>query len=252
MAGENRREGPRRTAPVGATTAARRTESRWLSIPWIGILFLTATFHFYRGVPVDGWIFLVLGLALTVDLARKTRAESLTAVLPAMLPTSGSAALAPQAARASSPARIWLMGGVFAAATALVWVVLLLAPAASIGVPAVVGLVGVVMLLVAWPDPPAVHASAVASPRGREGQEGRDPAPRVRRAAYWWAGVVLFLCVWELGTYFIDRMAPTDEDAYPPLSDLLGPLFTAGSSRWFMTALWLVACAALLRQVRRA
>jgi hypothetical protein len=213
-----------RTVPT-APAAGRPTESKWLSIPWIAILALTATFHFYRGVPIDGWIFLTLAVALAGDRVRKSRTIRRT--------------VAPEHSNAPTRARMWLVGGTLAAVTVLVWAVLLLAPQTSIGVPAVVGMVGVVMLIVAWPDPP------VAAPRAA-GQRRR-----VRRAAYWWSGVVLFLCLWELGTYFIDRFAPTDEGIYPPLTDLLAPLFTDASSRWFMTALWLVACVALLRVVRR-
>ncbi|RAN74842.1 hypothetical protein B5P43_27575 [Bacillus sp. SRB_336] len=130
----------------------------------------------------------------------------------------------------------WLWAAAAAAVGALSLAVVVLAPESSTGIPAVVGLVGAAMLLVAWPNPPR--------PPGR-------PGPRVRRAAYGWAGVVLFLCIWELGTYFIDRFSPGGEAVFPPLTDLLQPLFDSDSSRWIMTALWLVACGSLLRVVRR-
>ncbi|HEV7166902.1 MAG TPA: hypothetical protein VGN49_02935, partial [Micrococcaceae bacterium] len=57
-------------------------------------------------------------------------------------------------------------------------------------------------------------------------------------------------CLWELGTYFIDRASPASEARYPPLSDLLDPLFASADSRWLMVSLWLTAWVALLR-VRR-
>jgi len=235
----NRRNGVHRTQPgaSGATTAAPSAGSKWLSIPWIAILALTATFHFYRGVPIDGWIFAALAVALTADLIRKS--------------TLGAEPAVP--AKVNAPihrGRPWLVGGAFLAVAAIVWAVLLWAPQASIGIPAVVGVVGIIMLLLAWPDPAPAVAPAPGSHAAEAATAGRQR--RVRRAAFLWAGVLLLLCLWELGTYFIDRFVPTDEGTYPPLTDLLAPLFVDGSSRWFMTALWLLACAALLRAVRRA
>lgn len=63
--------------------------------------------------------------------------------------------------------------------------------------------------------------------------------------------MLLFLALWELVTYFIDRFAPADAQQFPPLTDLLQPLFDAESSRWFMMLLWLLACGSLVRVVRR-
>ncbi|ALE05006.1 hypothetical protein AL755_05065 [Arthrobacter sp. ERGS1:01] len=233
----NRRDGMHRTEPGSpvATTATAPAGSTWLSIPWIAILALTATFHFYRGVPVDGWIFAALAAALTADLVRKSR--------------PGPAPVVSGHLREPARTRPWLVGGALLAVATVVWAVLLWAPQASIGIPAVVGMVGIIMLLLAWPDPTPDPSPAVRSHAAEAAPAGRRR--RVRRAAFWWAGVLFFLCVWELGTYFIDRFAPTDEGTYPPLTDLLAPLFVDGSSRWFMTALWLLACAALLRVVRR-
>ncbi|MGA7204841.1 MAG: hypothetical protein WBX27_09455 [Specibacter sp.] len=231
-AGVNRHSGGHRTARAAAGAGSRAAASVWLSLPWIAILALTAAFHFYRGVPSDGWIFLALAVLLGLDLLRKSGARS-----PEWLPAARSLRVR------DSPGRLrtWLAGGILAALTVLVWAVLLLAPAASIGVPAVVGMVGLAMLLFAWPDPPPLRAAV----------RGNGPKPRASRAAYWWSGVVLLLCVVELGTYFIDRFVPANEGEYPPLTDLLAPLFADGASRWLMTALWLLACAALLRVARR-
>ncbi|WP_113716966.1 hypothetical protein [Arthrobacter dokdonensis] len=232
------------------------------------ILFITGVFHLYRGVPVDALVFLSVGAALAIDTAVRhaaragrhkpaaheegehkpaDRAEAegertdavrtgSSAELPAPVPARPPAAVPAQVVRAPRAVPRWFWAAVAAAVGALSLAVVVLAPASSTGIPAVVGLVGAAMLLVAWPNPPR--------PPGR-------PAPRVRRAAYWWAGVVLFLCIWELGTYFIDRFSPGGEAVFPPLTDLLQPLFDSDSSRWFMTALWLVACGTLLRVVRR-
>lgn len=219
------RRGPGGTPSRGVQPGrgAGHQASLWLSTPWIAILLVTGVFHLYRGVPVDALVFLSAGAVLAIDTAvRHARGRR---------PGRGAVEL-----RADRTLPRWFWAAVAAAVGALSLAVVVLAPASSTGIPAVVGLVGAAMLLVAWPDPPR--------PPGR-------PAPRVRRAAYWWAGVVFFLCIWELGTYFIDRFSPGGEARFPPLTDLLQPLFDSDSSRWFMTALWLVACGTLLRVVRR-
>jgi hypothetical protein len=236
------------------------------------ILFITGVFHLYRGVPVDALVFLSVGAALAIDTAVRHAARAGRHKLAAHeegerkpaeraegerkpaeraegeradFVQAGSSTQAPAPSPTPTPApavrapRVlphWFWAAVAAAVGALSLAVVVFAPASSTGIPAVVGLVGAAMLLVAWPNPPR--------PPGR-------PAPRVRRAAYWWAGVVLFLCIWELGTYFIDRFSPGGEAVFPPLTDLLQPLFDSDSSRWFMTGLWLVACGTLLRVVRR-
>ncbi|GAA4371509.1 hypothetical protein GCM10023166_20880 [Paeniglutamicibacter cryotolerans] len=88
------------------------------------------------------------------------------------------------------------------------------------------------MLALGWrnPKPSAVRASGL----------------RLRRSAWAWAAVVLFLCLWELGMYFTARLDPWEESTHPPLSDLIDPLFLVPSSRWLGTVLWVGACAALV------
>ncbi|PYI69065.1 hypothetical protein CVV68_04545 [Arthrobacter livingstonensis] len=258
-----RAEHARGPTPAPATLSASGAEpSLWLSTPWLAILFITGVFHVYRGVPVDAFVFLSVGVALAVDTAvrhsrhsrprgrRGRRPDGHAAIaghvryLSVRHPTVPHAGVQPgqpvfgELRGEHRGARVvprWLWIGIAVGTGAISLAVVVLAPEGSSGIPAVVCLVGAAMLLVAWPDPPR--------PPG-------PPAPRVRRAAYWWAGVVLFLCIWELGTYFIDRFAPDETAVFPPLTDLLQPLFDGDSSRWFMTGLWLVACGALLRVVR--
>lgn len=250
-----RAEHARGPTPAPATLSASGGEpSLWLSTPWVAILFITGAFHVYRGVPVDAFVFLSVGVALAVDTAvrhsrhsrpRGRRPDGHAAIAGGM-PRPGVPRPVPHAEGQPSQTLVgehrgvraaphWLWIGIAVGMGAISLAVVVFAPEGSSGIPAVVGLVGAAMLLVAWPDPPR--------PPG-------PPAPRVRRAAYWWAGVVLFLCIWELGTYFIDRFAPDETAMFPPLTDLLQPLFDGDSSRWLMTGLWLVACGALLRVVR--
>ncbi|ALE91397.1 hypothetical protein AOC05_01920 [Arthrobacter alpinus] len=63
--------------------------------------------------------------------------------------------------------------------------------------------------------------------------------------------MLLFLALWELVTYFIDRFAPADAQRLPSLTDLLQPLYDAESSCWFMMLPWLLVCGSLVRVVRR-
>ncbi|WP_125611203.1 hypothetical protein [Specibacter cremeus] len=237
----------RQTRRAGPAAGARRA-SPWASAPWIAVLFLTAVFHFYRGVPADGWIYLVVGVLLALDLALDRafgRARR-----------RGTRAATRHATPVTAPYRVsrWVVAGAAAFVAAVVWAVVVWEPAAGTGIPFVVPLAGLVMLVLAWPQnipaaqsPPSLRAAPPPGPA----TAGSQPRRRVRRAAYLWSGVVLFLCIWELGTYFIDRFVPDGEVTYPQLSDLLGPLFAADSSRWFMTALWLVACAAMVRAGRQ-
>ncbi|MCQ9164508.1 hypothetical protein [Arthrobacter sp. STN4] len=239
-AGAGRPDG---VGPAGAAQPVPGTAARpspWLSLPWVAILFITGAFHLYRGVPVDAAIFLAAGVALAVD----------TSMRHSRITRHGRHTPHGRQHPAGEPAvRLlprWFWPAVAAAVGALSLAVVVLAPENSTGIPAVVGLVGAAMLLVAWPDPPRTPGAAPGNPAAPG-----HPAPRVRRAACWWGAVVLLLCVWEMGTYFIDRFAPADTAVFPPLTDLLQPLFDGDSSRWFMTGLWLVACGALVRVGRR-
>ncbi|MGO4382798.1 hypothetical protein [Specibacter sp. RAF43] len=228
-----------RTKAAAASASGTTAFGVGRSLPWIAVLILTAIFHFYRGVPVDALMFLAAAAALSIDLAA-ARARG-----------RRTHRAAHRSGRASPRRRPWAATGLAAAALALVWAVLVLEPLDGAGIPAVVGLVGTALLLVVWPDRPGPPDSE-AAPAPAPLAPAAAPAPaRVRRAAYWWAGVVLFLCAWELGTYFIDRLAPVRASTFPPLTDLLQPLFSAESSRWLMTGAWLVTCGALVRVVRR-
>ena len=231
---------------------AQHRPSLWLSTPWVAILFITAAFHFYRGVPVDSWIFLSAALALAVDTTVRHRQAG--AGGPRRVAGSDGG---PGAGPRSSPAMPqWLWISTAAGVGAVPMAVVFFAPGSGSAMAFVVALVGAAMLLVVWPDPvPDVAAPAVAppaaSPAPAEAARA-EPAPRrLRRAAWCWGAVLLFLCLWELGSYFIDRFVPADATEFPPLTDLLQPLFDGESSRWFMLMLWLFACGALVRVVRR-
>ncbi len=233
----------RHAAAVSGTALVRGPGELRHSLPWLLILFITAGFHFYRGVPVDGWIFLSAGLVLGAD----------TAFLHVRRQPAHLAAGEGRPPRMSGRALVWTMLAVGVGAA----VVVVLAPPGSLGIPAVVGLVGVAMLLVAWPQsrsPARPRTGDAAQQAG--GRAAREPgtgevhahAPKpLRRAAWWWAAVLLFLALWELGNYFADMLDPAGAWAFPPLTDLLQPLFDNDASRWLMMIVWLAACAGLVR-----
>ncbi len=244
VAGSSRDGGiPARDAATVSTPAPELLRH---SLPWVLVLFITAGFHFYRGVPADGWIFLAAGLALGADTAlRHVRHRGSAG------PSRPAAAQSRQA-RLSGRVLVWALPALGAGAA----VVVVLAPPDSLGVPAAVGLAGAGMLVVAWPQRPSpaqlpgVEPSRPRTGRAsqRPGDSSRPRAPKpLRRSAWWWASVLLFLALWELGNYFIDVLDPAGAWAYPPLTDLLQPLFDNQDSRWLMMLVWLAGCAGLVR-----
>src|SRR6185312_15209667 len=156
VAGSSRDGGTpaRRAADISGPAPVRPREQLRYSLPWVAILFITAGFHFFRGVPVDGWIFLTAGLVLGADTAlRQVRQKSAAASTGggAARGAAGPAHLAEaegRQLRLSGRGMLWTMLVVGAGAA----VVVVLAPPGSLGIPAVVGLVGAGMLVVAWPQ----------------------------------------------------------------------------------------------------
>lgn len=232
-AGDGRDKEPRAfdAAAVPVRAGSKQRGQLRYSLPWVAILFITAGFHFYRGVPLDGWIFLGVGAVVAIDL----------------VVTHASRPPAPRS-RVSSRWRKQLLSRLALRVILLLvgagaMAVVVLAPAGSLGIAAAVGLVGAVMLLLAWPQNHHVQQQ-------HQAQQGVNTTA-MHRAAWWWGAVLLFLALWELGTYFTDDLDPAVAPVVPPLTDLLQPLFDGDASRWFMMALWLVACAGLLRVARR-
>ncbi len=196
---------------------------------------MTAGFHFYRGVPVDGWIFLGAGIVLGADVG----------VAHARMPEAMSTRWKP-----IRPGRGPLLVSVLAGIGAMV--VVAVVPPGSPGIPAVLGIVGAAMLVLAWPEnsQPKGPRERGATRPNRASTSHHADVP-VRRAAWWWGAVLLFLALWELGSYFTDELDPAEAPAVPPLTDLLQPLFDSDASRWLMMLVWLGACASLLRVARR-
>lgn len=183
------------------------------AVPWIGILFLTGAFHFFRGAPVDGVIFLLAGLALTTDalglLGRPLTSWRLSA-------------------RVAVP--LGLLAGVILAA----------APRYGVADTVTVSLLGLILLPAVWPQPDASPAD----------DEQRETAG-IRRAGILWSCVGVVGCLWEVLAYFLGLPSVAAEYTHPPLSDLIGPLLDTMPGRAICVALWLLGGYALLRRGRR-
>ena len=104
-----------------------------------------------------------------------------------------------------------------------------------LGVPLALAVLGALMVLVGWKQP--MRRPAVACIHRKA----------ARRSAYAWSALVLFLCAWELGMFFSDHFQPGGQRTYPPLTDLVEPLFQQPFTRWILAVLWLWCCALVVR-----
>jgi hypothetical protein len=201
---------------VGDRQVSRRRINGFLRVvsPWTIILIITGCFHLFRGAIADGVIFLAVAVALIADAAGLF-----------------GFGRAPAPCR---PPRV-----VLAVAAAVVGVPLLLAPLFGIVDLFVLLAVGVVTLMIAWPD------TSLAS---EDSDAARAPARR--RAAVLWAWVALAFCIWELAAYLLGRPSVAAEYAFPAMSDLVDPAVASPSWRVILVAGWLAGGAALLRRRR--
>lgn len=208
--------------PALASHRARFATRMRLDWWWIAILVLCGSFQIYRSAPIDGVFFLAAALALTVDAA-----GWLTALDRYRLP------------RVHLAVRLAL-GAIAVAVIAIV-------PQFDIADLVVVGAVGATALVVGWRS--ADTDVATARDPGADG--ARAARATLRRSAILWAGAGVFLCLWELASFFLAMPSATAEFDHPPLSDLIDPLVANPFGRAVCAALWLVAGAALLRRGRR-
>jgi hypothetical protein len=204
------------TRPAGI---ASRLRADWW---WIAILVLCGSFQIYRGAPIDGAFFLGAGLALLADAAGWLRALE----------------------RYPLP-RVRLAAQV--ALGAIVVAVITFAPQWGVADLAVVCVVGATALVVAWRGD---GMELPASDSERAGDDARALRGAVRRSAVLWAAAGVFLCLWELSSFFLAMPSAAAENAHPPLSDLIDPIVANPLGRAVCAALWIVGGAALLRRGR--
>ncbi|WP_243063883.1 hypothetical protein [Humibacter sp. RRB41] len=198
--------------------AARMRRDWW----WIAILVLAGSFQLYRGAPVDGVFFLAAGLALLADAGGWLRALD----------------------RYPLP-RLHLAAQVTLGAVAVA--VITFAPQFGLADLITVAVIGATALIVAWRDDPLPSDPA-------PNREGRDVTLRraLRRSAVLWSAAGIFLCLWELGSFFLAMPSAQADFDHPPLSDLLDPIVANPVGRAACAAIWLIAGAAFLRRGRRS
>lgn len=183
---------------------------RWLTFGSILVLLLTSAFHFYRGAPADGGVYLLVAAVLILN-AKKERLD--TEARPGNV--------------SGRPFHRWwlivvlpLLATVVAFLPIGPWLVIVL-----------LGIGGGIMLL-GWRLAP--KSGAVVNPR--------TSSPQLRNTALGMGAVVLFLCFWELWMYFTEHLNPAMESTYPPLTDLVEPAFQSTGTRWLLTLLWMTGC----------
>lgn len=184
---------------------------------WITILLLTGCFQFYRDAISDGIVFLAMAVALIVGR---------TGILRRFDELGWQ------------PRRV-----VVVIALAVAAAVLMLTPRHGIADGVIIAASGILVLLVAWPDPMAGGEN--------DGAEGADGAwtSRLRRTAIAWAILGIVFCIWELGMYFLGY-GTSGRTEYPALSDLLDPLIDNPIGRAAFVAAWFVGGVALTRRGR--
>jgi hypothetical protein len=184
--------------------------------PWTAILLVTGGFQVYRGAPVDGVMFLIVGGMLVVETERgPSRYLKVLDDIRVPMTMAGPAAV----------------GAAVVLATAVV------TPRYGKADMVVVGLTGVVVLALAWPE-----ASGSASEGLLDG--------RWRSTAFAWSILGVLASLWELTEYFLGRPSTAASHDHPALSDLVDPLLRTSAGRMVCTVLWLGGLYFLLRRER--
>jgi hypothetical protein len=196
---------------VQATRTRRSTRVRITILAWIAILFLTGVFQFYRGAVADGIVFLAMAAALLV----------------------GETGILNRFDRPHwRPRRIVVIIALVIAAAVLV-----LTPRHGLADGVVVVASGVLVFVVAWPNPPDSDAQPDAW------------STRLTRSAAAWAIIGIAFCIWELGMYFLGLNA-AGRTEFPALSDLLDPILDNPIGRLLAVVAWLAGGVALARRGR--
>jgi hypothetical protein len=196
---------------VQATRARRSAKVRVTILAWIAILVLTGLFQFYRTAVADGVVFLAMAVVLIV-------AET------GILSRFGG--------RRWQPRRILVVISLAIAA-----IVLVFTPRHGLADGVVVVASGILLFIVAWPNPVADES------------ETRAWSTRLTRSALAWAIVGIAFCIWELGMYFLGLNA-AGRTEFPALSDLLAPILNNPIGRLLGVAAWLAGGVALARRGR--
>ncbi len=198
------------TDPVAVRTRTRA--GRAADAVWIGILIAAGSFQIGRGAPVEGIPFVLGAVALALDeLGWLGRADGV-------------------ARRPAAPRWVVVVGVVMSAAV--------------IGIAPEFGWVAAVIVA-------AAGLAAIAPSWGRrEPEYAPDETARrgIRRAAVWWAGVAVALCLWELGSFFAGLPSARADWEHPALSDLVKPAIGVPFARAVLFGCWVAAGWAFVRR----
>ncbi len=187
-------------APANSRSA--RPAWYWRSPAWAVVLTLIGITQAMRAVYVDAAIFFAGAgaVALVVDEFARPDAQAVRRARPAPRP-------------------------VIVVAGALAAVVLVFAPRHGAVVAVTLAAVGAASVAAAWAPRPAPPAGVFAS-------------RAVRRAAAWWAAVVIAICLWELASFLWGLGGDAASRAHPAISDLLDPALDAVPGRLLFVAAW--------------
>lgn len=222
----------RARATADARLARLRTHTfAYYVAPWVAILLIASGFHFYRRAPIDGTIYLLVAMGLLADAAGLLAKVGRT---PIRLPPRGPLVVA----------------------AVVLGVPLAITPRYGITDVIVISAIGIGVLVATWPVLPATHADSSAREPSSTLPPAAGPAPRTasrkatRLAAQLWAGIGILVCLWELSAFFLGQGSPESEYAFPPLSDLVGPMLDSLVGRVLLVAAWLAGGIALLNRGR--
>jgi len=185
--------------------ASRRP--RWSELIWLGILAAIGVVQVVRMQWFDAAVYAAVVALLIADLM---------GVLPAI------------PARRRASARL-LLG-----AAAVLGIALCLMPRHSPGMSVVVLIVGVVALLLCWPQ-----STGTSAPWSRG----------LQRLAIAWSVILVAGCLWELLQFILGRIAPAQH--WFALSDLIDPLVATAPGRILFILAWLGAGIFLIRRGRQ-
>ena len=185
------------------TTAVRKG---WV---WLALCLVMAGLQFVRGAYLEAVIFTALPVLLIID----------STVLPNRRP---------------GPDRRLPPTPVLAVIAVAVGIPLALVPRYDSPLAVIIGALGLVAVIAAWP----------------QGRSPRIPAPgpALDRGGIAWAAICILACAFEVGAYLLSRVGTGAQIAFPAVSDLVGPLLDTDPGRLAFAAAWVAGGLALLRR----
>lgn len=84
----------------------------------------------------------------------------------------------------------------------------------------------------------------------RDNQKLESPLRSLITSSRIWTGIFLIACFWELGSYILSNRAHND-NAYPTISVLLGPLLKTSAGKGIFLLIWIGVGIAFLRLWRK-